>query len=179
MTSKTIASRYARALLNSALPDKADKIRQDLKTILGIYQANPNLPRIPEHPMISQPDKKKILNQALAGNAEPLLIHFIEVLIAKKRISLLPDIAEIYNLMADESLGIVKARVRTPFPITELQQSTIKDKLARLTKKQVIINIEIRPELLGGLSIKIGDQVMDGSVQTSLRDLKEKLLEKA
>jgi len=179
MTSKTTASRYARALLNSALPDKADKIRMDLLTTLGIYQAHPNLSRILQHPMISQGDKKKMLNQALAGQVDPLLIHFMEVLIAKKRISLLADIAEIYILMADESLGIVKARVRTPFPIPADRQAMIKDKLSHLTGKKIVMDIEIRPKLLGGLAIKIGDQVMDGSVQAKLRDLKEKLLAKA
>lgn len=179
MTSKTIAARYARALLSSALPDKVDKIRQDLQTTLAIYQAGTDLPGILRHPQISQDAKKEILTQILKDKVDALLIHFLETLITKRRINILPDIVEMYNLLADESLGIIKAKVRTPFPIPESQQAIIKDKLARLTKKQVIINIEIKPELLGGLAIKIGDRVMDGSVQTRLRDLKEKLLEKA
>ncbi|MBI5777866.1 MAG: ATP synthase F1 subunit delta [Planctomycetes bacterium] len=179
MTSKTIASRYARALLNTALPGKVDKIRQDLQATLAIYQSGTELPGILRHPMIPQNSKKEILAQILKGQVDELLIHFLEALITKRRIGILPDIVEMYNLLADESLGIVKARVRTPFPISEPQQAIIKDKLARLTGKRVIMDIEIKPALLGGLAVKIGDRVMDGSVQTRLRDLKEKLLQKA
>ncbi len=179
MTSKTIASRYARALLNSALPNKVDKIRQDLQATLAIYQSGAELPGILRHPMIPQSSKKAILTQILKGQVDELIIHFIETLITKRRISILPDVVEMYNLLADESLGIVKARVRTPFPISEPQQAIIKDKLARFTGKRVIMDIEIKPALLGGLAVKIGDRVMDGSVQARLRDLKEKLLEKA
>ena len=178
MTSKTIASRYARALLNTALPNKVDKIRQDLQATLAIYQAGTDLPGILRHPMVPQSAKKEILTQILKDKVDALLIHFLETLITKRRINILPDIVEMYNLLADESLGIVKARVRTPFPISEPQQAIIKDKLARLTGKRVIMDIEIKPALLGGLAVKIGDRVMDGSVQARLRDLKEKLLEK-
>ncbi|MEW6027123.1 MAG: ATP synthase F1 subunit delta [Planctomycetota bacterium] len=179
MTSKTIATRYARALLTAALPGNADKIRQDLRTALDIYKSSSELPGILSHPLIPQSAKKEILGQILKGKADNLLVHFLETLITKRRIDILSDIVEAYNLLADESLGIVKAKLRTSFPIPEQQQLIIREKLSRLTGKQVVMDIELNPALLGGLAIKIGDRVIDGSVQTKLRDLKEKLLEKA
>lgn len=179
MTSKIIASRYARALLKNGLPDKVEQIRQNLDAIMEIYQDNPTLPKILRHPMISQADKKIMIDQALGGKIDPSLVRFAEILIAKKRIGLLPDISEIYNLLADEALGIIKAKITTSFPITEPQQAAIMNKLSRLTKKTVIMDIQINPALIGGITVKIGDLVMDGSIRTRLKDLKEKMLAKA
>jgi len=178
MTRKILGSRYARALIDLAKPDAIEKVRQDLQTILEIYIADLDFARILKHPLISENNKKEILGRFLRGKVEPLLIRFIETLIAKKRINLLPTIAEIYGLLADESLGIIRAKVKTPFSLPPAQQEIIRQKLTALTKQQVIINIEINPSLLGGLAIQIGDRVIDGSVQGRLKDLREKLLER-
>lgn len=178
MTHKILSSRYARALINLSKPNNVEKVCQDLQLIMGIYMTDSDFTKILKHPLISESTKKEIITAVLKGKIEPLLIRFLETLIAKKRINLLPTIVEIYNLLADESLGIIRAKIKTPFFLQTAQQEIIIQKLTSLTKQRVIIDIESNPSLLGGLTIQIGDRVIDGSIQGRLKDLKEKLLEK-
>jgi F-type H+-transporting ATPase subunit delta len=176
MTSKIIAKRYARALINLAHPNE-EKVRQEMTMLLQMFQPGSEMHRLLEHPLIPENEKKQTMVNILQGKVEPLVIHFLDILISAKRINLMSDIVEIYNMLADEALGIVRAIVKSPFPISESKKEIIRQKLMVITKQTVFLDIKINSALLGGLTIQIGDRVMDGSVQGRLRDLKEKLLE--
>ena len=178
MTSKIIAKRYARALISLAHPNE-EKVRQEMIMLLQIFQTGSEMHRLLEHPLIPENKKKQTMDNILQNKVEPLVIRFLDVLVSAKRINLMVDIVEIYNLLADEALGIIRAKVKSPFLITASQKEAIKQKLAALTKHTVFVDVEINTALLGGLTIQIGDQVIDGSIQGRLRDLKGKLLETA
>ncbi|MDI6788069.1 MAG: ATP synthase F1 subunit delta [Planctomycetota bacterium] len=179
MISKTIAARYVRAMMNTVPTNMINKIGQDLKTILDIYSTNPNFANLLETPLIPQHTKKEIVVRILDRyKIEPALIRFMELLVSKKRTDLLADIAEVYSILADEALGVIRAKIKTALPLTETQLQDIKQKLIAVTRKDVTLNIENTPSILGGIAVQIGDRVFDGSVQGKLKDLKEKLLEK-
>lgn len=176
MTNKIVAKRYARALLNLAHPNE-DKVRQEMIMLLQIFQPGSEMHRLLEHPLIPENEKKQIMADILQGKVEALVIRFLDILVSAKRINLMSDIVEIYNILADESLGIVRAKVKSPFPITATQKEAVRQKLMIITNHAVFVDVEINPALLGGLTIQIGDRVIDGSIQGRLRDLKDKLLE--
>ena len=103
----------------------------------------------------------------------------MEILVEKKGIKLLHDIDAAYSKMQDELSGRLRVEVQAPAPITDAILGSIKDKIAAETKKEAIVSFSARPELIGGMVIRIGNTILDGSVKTQLEKAKEKLLEGA
>ena len=175
---RTLAKRYARALLDVAREaSKIDEVERDLFGLAEAWDATRDLRTVIAHPSVPMDRKKRSVRAVFQGKVADLTLRFLDLLIDKKRMGLLPKIAEAYDEASDELQGIAKARVRAFMPLSDAQRAKLTERLRAFTRRPNIQLAEtVDPSLLGGLVVKIGDQVLDGSVAGRLRKLRGRLV---
>lgn len=118
-----------------------------------------------------------IVRQVVPG-IDALEMNLFRLLRRKKRLVLGPSIASFFRELRDEELGIVRATVRTAVPLDDAQRTRIAEQLSRATGGgRVELESEVDAALLGGVVIRVGDRLIDGSVRTRLRRLRRALVE--
>jgi len=173
---RTIARRYATALLG--LADKAKEVEQAEEALLGLagaYRASAEFRRALTHPRVSAKDKKDLLRKTVPG-LTPLVGEFLDLLIEKNRTTCLPEIADVFDDLADQYAGIVRMTVETAVPMPEAQRARLAGRLSGLAKgRRIELDARVNPDLLGGVRVRVRDTVVDGSVAARLKGLKELL----
>ena len=181
MIGSGIAKRYAKAFFSVAgEEDNYEKFYGELKSFSSILEENENLKDFLANPVFDQSDKKAIVEEVLKNiDISNMTTNFLKLLVDKRRVDILPDIESCYRELIDSTLKKVRADVKTAFPLsTELSES-IKSNLEELTGKKVDVTIEDDPTLLGGVVVRIGDTVYDGSIKTQLNNIRNLLGEEA
>ncbi|MFA5794219.1 MAG: ATP synthase F1 subunit delta [Candidatus Brocadiia bacterium] len=173
MINANIAKRYASALIRIAQNKNiVGKTGEELLLALKVYLTS-SLPRIILNPLISEQEKKSLLERMFTDKLSPNTMEFLKTLIIKKRFDLLPDITEIYGLLSDEAQNIIRVKVTSAFPLSASEENTLLAKLNIITRKKIVLKSELNKSLLGGMLIQLGDTVLDGSVKGRLRYMKE------
>jgi F-type H+-transporting ATPase subunit delta len=172
-----IAEKYAVALLQVAQEQKTvDDIAAEMLVIDQTVEAHPALKATLEHPRVKAGEKldalRRVLKEKLSGTME----NFLMLLIMKKRIKHLKAVADHFERLCYEMKGKAIARVLTAMPLTAAQKSTLTAKLSDMFGMSVELKEEVKPGLIGGMMIYLGDQRMDGSVLGQLERMKQRLL---
>lgn len=179
MIEHVISMRYARALIECIEDDRElDQTTNELTTILNVISENPNLLHISENKSVHSGDKVKIFNAITEKlSVSKLVARFILILVKKGRLGLINRIVKDFHIFVDERFGRITAYVKTPVPLTDKQISDLKGFYCeKLNKKDMNIKEEIDTNMLGGMTVKIGNITYDGTVETKLLKLKEFLL---
>lgn len=179
MIEKTLAKRYASALLTQT--ERTGGVEETEALLLALkkaYESDPSLRAALDHPKIPRARKAELLRKLFEGTAVPALQEFLSLLVRKNRTNLIPDVAEMFDRLADRSRGVVRVEVRSFLPLSPQQRSALESRLtARLAGRKIDLRAVEDRALLGGLSVRIGDTVIDGSVAARLKELREQLLE--
>jgi F-type H+-transporting ATPase subunit delta len=177
MRETTVARNYAEALLTLArrgedLPgwgkligDVANAMRSDI-----------TLWRFLESPKVSEAQKSAVLSEALTDRVPRLFLRFLQAMIHKRRQMLIPAVSDEYNLLIDEVEGRVHANVTMAKEASEEDHNVITEQLSRVLKKTVVPHVTVNPAILGGVIVRVGDTVMDGSVRKRLAILRSRML---
>lgn len=173
----SLARRYAGALFTQAKDtDAIDRIESDLGLITYSLQTMPRLSEVLSHPLIPAAQKKKIVAEVFKNEIEPLTLHFVELLIDKRREELLEDTEQEFVKLANESRGVVPATATSAVPLTPEEKTQLRASLEASTGKKIELHTDEDPSLIGGVVVKIGDTIIDGSVSGYLAALKNRLL---
>lgn len=172
MLKGALARRYAQALFELAEQQDLNQIETELQQLTSLIEENPEVAHLLYHPHISLTEKKAIMDKLFSGNMSDTLRRFFYLLIDKRRENLLPDIQREFNLFADKARNIVEARITSAAPLSKSQEERLHKELARISGKNVRMVKEVRPELIGGIIVQIGDRVMDGSVASKLSQIR-------
>ncbi len=171
-----VSRRYAQALLMLATEHKLiDKFQEELEAVLQVLATENKLYIALLDPRLQPQEKKELLNKQLVGKVSPLIENFLNVIIDKKREDYLPQIIQQYFKYADETRGIVEAQVYSVVSLTDKDFHKLEKRLAKVSGKKIRLKNIVDPSLLGGLVIKIGETVIDGSIVKRLALLKEYL----
>lgn len=177
MRDSTIARNYAEALLELARraedPAGWGKLIRDIAN--GV-QEDITLKHFLESPKISEAQKNEVFFQALGDRVPRHFLRFMQTLVRKRRQMLIPEIAIEYDNLLDIHEGRVHANVTVAKPATEAEETSIAKELSRVIGKTVVPHMNVNPAILGGVVVKIGDTVMDGSVRRRLARLKGQML---
>lgn len=177
MRDSTIARNYAEALLELARraedPAGWGKLIRDVAS--GIEQ-DITLRHFLESPKISEAQKNEIFFQALGDRVPRNFLRFLQTLVRKRRQNLIPEIAIEYDNLLDIHEGRVHANVTVAAEVSGDEESSIAKELSRVIGKTVVPHMQVNPAILGGVVVKIGDTVMDGSVRRRLARLKSQML---
>lgn len=178
MRQTVLARRYAAALLMAAQSaDVMDRVESDLGLVTQSLQAVPRLQDSLLHPLIPGAEKKRIVAEVFGGKVDDVTLHFLDLLIDKQRNEVMAGVEEEYIRLANEFRGIASAVATSAVRLTKDEQDQLRAKLEELTGKKIELEFEQDTSLIGGLVVRIGDTIMDGSVTGYLASLRETLLE--
>ena len=180
MTNKTAALRYARALLDVAIKERAplDTIGDELAAFVDLFKQNPSLEKVMLNPAVPV-QRKRAAMVALVERARlsPILSKLLVLLAERDRLVLLPDLLSAYRERVLDHQQIVRADVTTASPIGPDRAQAIERGLTKVTGRTVRLGVRTDPSLIGGVVARIGDTIYDGSVTTQLERMKKRLVE--
>lgn len=177
-TPRALARRYARALLEVAAAQGDGAVlalRDELRALAPALEGHPELRAALLHPGVTSEQKRRLLAALVAcGGSSALVGRLLEMLAARDRIGLLPDIVEVYAEIANAARGVVSAAVASAVPLPDDQRRALASAL-RAGGADVELRATVEPELVGGLLVRTGGRTYDGSVRTRLVALKRRL----
>jgi F-type H+-transporting ATPase subunit delta len=177
MRDTTIAKNYAEALLELARraedPAGWGKLMRD---VANGMQEDVTVQRFLESPKVSEQQKNEVFFQAFGDRVPRHFLRFLQTLVRKRRQMLIPQIATEYDKLLDIHEGRLHANVTVAREASAADTTRIAEQLSRLMGKNVVPHMNVNPAILGGVVVKIGDTVMDGSVRRRLARLKGHML---
>jgi F-type H+-transporting ATPase subunit delta len=179
MLQRNIASRYATALFLAARDNgQLEAVETAFPPIAAAVRDDADLNRFLAHPAIAPEEKKKVLQQLMAGlkdKANEMLFDYLCLVVDKQREEYIPLMCEVFLERLMEHRSQVTARVETPYALTEDLKQGLRDKLGKVTGKAIILEEVVKPGLMGGVLVRLGDRVIDGTVMHRLDQMKETL----
>jgi F-type H+-transporting ATPase subunit delta len=180
VTNKTAAARYARALFDVAVKEKADlaQIERDLGQFADLFTQHPQLEKVLLNPAVPV-QRKRAAVVDLLGHAtfSPIVSKLLTMLAERDRLVLLRDLLTAFSERVMEYRNVVRAEVTTVAPIDAARTEAIRTGLAKLTGRTVSLASKVDPGIIGGVVARIGSTVYDGSVTRQLEKMKERLVE--
>ena len=166
--------RHAQAVFRIALETgELERWQADLEKMGNVLQ-DKDLVSFLENPKVSLESKSDMLQRLLHGIV-PTAMNLAHLLVAKKRLSIVPSLVTEYRRLVNAAQGVVEADVITAIPITGEEAERIGKDLAGITGKTVMLGATVDHEIMGGLVVRLGDKLMDGSVRTRLQELRRSL----
>jgi len=169
--SSEIAEPYAQALMSVAKEhNQTEALGQDARTLLELLENSEELKGFIQNPTIAESNKKAVLQKVLGDNANVYLSNFLMLLVDKRRIALLPEICDKYLTELRKLNNVVLAEVTSVRELTPEQRQTVTEKVKQISGAQSVeLKTSIDADILGGIIIKVGSQVLDASLSGQLR----------
>lgn len=175
-----IADAYAKALIEATeSAGRSEAVVGELDSwIDDVLAKNPKLDRLFSSPVVDAEEKFKLIDRALP-KAEPLFVKFLKVLASHERLEIIRPIRDQAHRILDKLRGRIEANVVSAVPMDPKQSSALKARLQTLLGGNVVLVEEVDPSLIGGIIVRVGDHVLDGSLSNSLARLKEQLINRS
>jgi F-type H+-transporting ATPase subunit delta len=174
MNNPRVNIRYAQALFDLALErSEVETARKDMNLIENICNQNPDLIVMLNSPVISSDKKISVMHLLLSGKIGKMAMGFVDIIIRKRREAHLNHIARKFEDLYLEYKNIQKAVVTSAIPLSESLRQSIKKVLEEQTKGTIIMAEVVDPEVIGGLIVKVGNQLYDDSIRQKLVDLRK------
>jgi F-type H+-transporting ATPase subunit delta len=172
---------YAKALLAASEKAKAtDQVAADFEAlVVEVLDRHPKLEAILAAGVIDPQEKVGILDRVFAGRISPLLLNFLKVVAQHNRLDAMRAIHRSIQDAQDELRGRIAVEVRSPGPLGRRVADDLVERLTRTMGGQPRLVLEEDPELVGGLVMRIGDTVFDGSLATQLRRLRNQMINRS
>jgi F-type H+-transporting ATPase subunit delta len=176
--SAVIAARYAKALMNLAAKEKQiEPVAQGLDEAAALIRDSQELAGLLDDVRVTHGAKQQVMRALLERAKLPALVNtFMRFIMQKRRLTLLPDMAEHFHRLADERLGRAQADVTVAAALSPDQEQRLKQQLEKLSGKTVTLHVKVDATLLGGAVTRIGSTVWDGSLRNQLNELREAIL---
>src|SRR5690625_2777260 len=172
-----VAKRYADALFQLANEkNNSEIIQKELHTVQEVFQNNKKLITILNHPRVNKDEKMNLINDAFNGlNKE--IVNLIKLLVERHRINSIVSVIEHYNHLFNEANGIASATVYSVRPLTEPETTELEASFKKqFDKSSITINNIVDPSVIGGMKIRVGNTIYDGSISGKLNRIKNKLV---
>ncbi len=177
MLANQLAVKYAQALYElTAEKDMLDITEKELRLVENTIASYDDLSTLIYHPQVLAQAKKETIHKVFGQDVHEIVLNFLLLLVDKRRESILPTIIYEYVNLANQARNIVEAEVTTALPLDEDQHTALVNKLSLVTGKNIVLKIQINKKIIGGIIVKIGDKLIDGSVVRQLATLKKALL---
>ncbi|MFC2007152.1 ATP synthase F1 subunit delta [Chloroflexota bacterium] len=175
MASTAYARRYSQAVFEIALEEKElERWQSDLSKIVSTV-GDADISAFLESPRFRFDDKVRLITAGLEG-ISPLALNLVKMLVVKGRLNMMGDIAAGYQQLLDGYHGIEQAELVTAVPLDDAGKVKVAEYLGDIVGKKVVIKAETSPDLIGGIVIRIGGKLLDGSTRHKLETLKRDLV---
>ena len=168
------ARRYAQALFQLATEQgKEEAWMDDLRRAQDAL-AEPTVALYLGVPQVPMASKLDAVAQVMGG-ADQLLTNAISLLVQRRSLGIVPGVVREYAALLNESQGKAQARVTSAAALSDAQQDRLRGLLHDMLDKDVVLDLSVDPEIMGGMVVQVGDQIIDGSVRSRLQALKRRL----
>ena len=165
---------YAQALFEAAASaGNADDLTEELQSLRDDVFSDASVHTFLMTPKITPAEKKKALEQALEGKVSGLVMNFLKVLIDRKRQVLFAEIVDAFRELCDKASGRTYVTITAASALEESSKNRIVESIGKKLSTEVVAEERVDETLLGGLTIQIGDTVVDGSVRARLAELRD------
>lgn len=172
-----LALKYAQAIYElAAEKNLLGEVETQLKTVEVTIAAHSDLAMLLYHPQVPPQAKKDTLLAVFGDDLQEFVRNFLLLLVDKRRETLLPAIFSEYRNLANQARNIAEAEVITAMELSPEQQQALAAKLSAVTHKNIVLKIRTDERILGGIVVKIGDKLIDGSVARGIERMKAALL---
>ena len=175
-----VAGRYASALFSLAQDERQTaEVAAALATLDAMIADSPDLQRLVRSPVFSSADQTKALNALLArAGIAGVAANFVRLVAQKRRLFALRDMIRGYNKLYDAARGVTRAEVTSAAPLSDEQVAALKDQLRGTAGgKDVDLAVKVDPAIIGGLVVKLGSRMVDGSLRTKLNAIRTAMKE--
>ena len=177
MRDETVARNYAETLFELALRKEALQDYGDaVETVAKLIEEEPKFRLFIETPRIDDADKKNVVKKAFEASLPKHVVNFVLVTIDKRRQRLLRSISHQYQVLLDAHMGREHVQVTVARPVDEATRELIAGKLSVALGKRAIPHFRVDVGILGGLVVRTGDTIYDGSVRRRMEGLRRQML---
>jgi len=176
-----IGAVYAQSLLDAAEKSgQAEAVVAELESLVAdVLDRLPDLDALLSAPRIALDEKQRVLERALASRASELLLTFLKVVCRRRRMDCLREIARAARKLHNERSGVVRVRLSTAAALDPTTRGLLLNVLRGALRTEVQLKHRVEPDLIGGMVVRVGDRVYDGSVAGRLASLREQMIDGA
>lgn len=171
-----VSERYALSLYEVAKEQgKAQAYFDELAAVRDVFTANPDFLKVLTTPSIDAAHKRTVLKNVFEGRVEQLMLNFLLLITDKGRIGLIADMYQSFQELYYFENGIVEVHAVTARPMSDALQTKLREKMAVVTGKKVVLKQSVDPSLIGGIVVKVDNKQFDTSLHTKLLELSQQL----
>ena len=174
-----LANVYARSILELAEADggreRLESVMGQLEDILDLARADRRFGEFFASRVLSTAERRKSIHAIFTDRCDDLVMRFLLVLNEKGRLGHLPAIVAAYDAMVQEQFGRIEVDVFTAAPLDVAEIDKVKDRLSAILSKDVVVHPYTDESMLGGVKFRIGDQLVDASLASRLRRIRDRM----
>ncbi|WP_096185872.1 F0F1 ATP synthase subunit delta [Evansella halocellulosilytica] len=173
-----VGFRYATAMFEHAKENKKlDQTLEELQVVSQVLDDTKLLDEVFKHPKVSNDVKKDIIKEVFTSQVSDAIINLLYILVDRKREEAIFSITDNFKALVNEEQGVAEATVITAKPLNEEEKSAITDVFKNIAGKQkLLIENVIDKDIIGGLKVRIGDRIYDGSVANQLDRIQQRMI---
>ena len=171
----TTARPYARAVFESAREKASQPKWSEALALMSLVANDPTMNDVLDNPKMTKAQKGELFASVCTDKIDDASRNLIMLLAENGRLSALPAIAEQFEALRSADEGIVEAEVTSAMPLTSDQESVLKESLKKKLGSEITLTTKVDESLIGGVVIRAGDMVIDGSIQSQLASLSNAL----
>ncbi|MBM7839557.1 F-type H+-transporting ATPase subunit delta [Alkalihalobacillus xiaoxiensis] len=178
MSNKAVANRYAVALFElGETKGLVNEFEKDLLLVTEVFEQTPELVKLLQIPSLPLAQKQQLIKQSFENNVHGTTLAVVLRLLERNRFSVIPELAPEYKKLNNEKKGIAEALVYSAKPLSDEEQNQVAAVFApKAGKRALEVKNIVQKELIGGIKVRVGDRVFDGSVKGQLNRLEKGLL---
>ncbi len=177
MSSVIASRRYASALLSAAEEGNfLDQIVAELQVIKEVLHNSRDLVQAMRSPLVKGDKKIHILEEVFKDSVGEKMFLFLKLIARKKRAGLLPEIIDEFQVLLDDKRGVVNVDITSAVELSEEQSGELVKRLEDYTGKNIRAKMDVNEGLIGGVAVKIGDTIFDGSISHQLQKFRQALV---
>lgn len=168
---------YAQALFEMGEAQGAlEALADEMDQFGELIASQPNLRRLLAGRMLAAHERTAMIERMFKGNVSDLLYRFLQVVNHKGRLTSLPGIVQAFSDLMTEQRGLVEVDAYVATRLDDRQAREVAASLGQHLKREVVLQQYVDPDLIGGIKLRVGDRVIDGSVATQLRLLRQRMI---
>jgi len=172
----TAARRYAEAVFQIASTDDGhDRWANDLRFAAQVV-SDEGMARIVNSPAVPLSQRADVLARALGSRISPAAVNLVKLLDQRGRLALLPAIATEFDRLVDRMRNVAPATVTSAAPLSDADAAAVRARIEAMTGGSVRLTTAVDPDLIGGLTVRVGDRLIDASVRGRLERLRDQLV---